>query len=382
MKRRVIVFATVIAFALSGCVSSDNQTSSTKSSGLKACIMVQDDKSVDSELTVDLANSVVQASKEITKTDKVNFTLYKDIKNDYKSVVKKTVSDKCNIVFGIGDYMTEAMTSIANTTPNVKFVSIASPFDTEKLTGKNTKSIVFETAQTGFLAGYLSAGMTRSGKVATFGLYASKSMTDYMDGYADGVAKYNADNGSAVEVLGWDRRKQKGVFVDDNVTSDLKTALKATGEYTKITAKYDEQIQQKSAQITKEMITKGADILMPALGQYSFSALETIKQSSGVNAIVTDRTNVEVLPAYSDVTLEVLSISVQKAMKNVLNSYKNGKFDTKPYIASLKNGGVSLSYNPQLENNIPQSLKDNINKLKEKIISGSLNVPLPVDKSH
>ena len=34
---------------------------------------------------------------------------------------------------------------------------------------KNLKPLVFDTAQAAFLAGYLAAGMTKTGKVGTFG---------------------------------------------------------------------------------------------------------------------------------------------------------------------------------------------------------------------
>ena len=55
----------------------------------------------------------------------------------------------------------------------------------------NVDSLVFNTVQDGFLGGYLAAGMTKTGKVATFGGQKLPTVTIYMDGFWDGVQYYN-----------------------------------------------------------------------------------------------------------------------------------------------------------------------------------------------
>ena len=49
----------------------------------------------------------------------------------------------------------------------------------------------FDTAQAAFLAGYLAAGYSKTGKVATYGGLKIPPVTIFMDGFADGVAHYN-----------------------------------------------------------------------------------------------------------------------------------------------------------------------------------------------
>ena len=49
-------------------------------------------------------------------------------------------------------------------------------------------ALLFNTAQDGFQGGYLAAGMTKTGKVATFGGQKLPTVTIYMDGFYDGVA--------------------------------------------------------------------------------------------------------------------------------------------------------------------------------------------------
>ena len=55
-----------------------------------------------------------------------------------------------------------------------------------------------------FLAGYLAAGMTETGIVATFGGINIPPVTVFMDGFVMGVAYYNEVKGTDVQVLGWD----------------------------------------------------------------------------------------------------------------------------------------------------------------------------------
>ena len=68
----------------------------------------------------------------------------------------------------------------------------------------------FNTAQGAFLGGYLAAGMTKSGKVATFGGADIPPVTIYMDGFWEGVQYYNSQKHTSVQVLGWNEGNQKG----------------------------------------------------------------------------------------------------------------------------------------------------------------------------
>ena len=96
--------------------------------------------------------------------------------------------------------------------------------------------------QDGFLAGYLAAGMTKTGKVATFGGEKLPTVTIYMDGFYDGVQYYNSKHGTHVQVLGWNESTQNGSF---------------TGNFTDQTA---------GQQLTQTFVTEGAAIIFPVAG--------------------------------------------------------------------------------------------------------------------
>ena len=118
--------------------------------------------------------------------------------------------------------------------------------------------------QDGFLGGYLAAGMTKTGKVATFGGIELPTVTIYMDGYWDGVQYYNTKHGTHVQVLGWNEQTQKGSF---------------TGDFTN---------QTKGQTLTQTFISEGADIIFPVAGNVGLGAAKAVQsadQAAGSNKV-------------------------------------------------------------------------------------------------
>ena len=101
----------------------------------------------------------------------------------------------------------------------------------------------FNTAQGGFLGGYLAAGMSKTGKVATYGGLNIPPVTIYMDGFWEGVQYYNKQKGKNVQVLGWDEANQKGGTFANSFTD-----------------------ANKGKQITQQFQQQGADIIFPVAG--------------------------------------------------------------------------------------------------------------------
>ena len=78
-----------------------------------------------------------------------------------------------------------------------------------------------------------------------------------MDGFADGVAKYNETKGKDVKVLGWDKAKQDGSF----------------------TGNFDNQDDGKK--LAQNLIDEGADIIMPVAGPVGLGAAAAQGQGGG-----------------------------------------------------------------------------------------------------
>jgi basic membrane protein A len=70
----------------------------------------------------------------------------------------------------------------------------------------------FHPEQAAFLAGYLAAGITRTGIVGAFGSVEDPEVTRMLQAFAAGVAKLNADRELAVPLLGWNPVDKRGLF--------------------------------------------------------------------------------------------------------------------------------------------------------------------------
>ena len=126
--------------------------------------------------------------------------------SDYVPNINTFLGEKCKIIVTVGFLMGPATESAAGAHPTQNFAIVDCSYASGCLTGKkhsNINQLVFNTVQDAFLGGYLAAGMTKTGKVATFGGQEFGTVTIYMDGYWDGVQYYNKQHHTNVQVLGW-----------------------------------------------------------------------------------------------------------------------------------------------------------------------------------
>src|SRR5262249_29005455 len=159
---------------------------------------------------------------------------------DYVPNINSFIAEKCGIIVTVGFAMGDATKAAAQKNPTQKFAII--DFSYPKVIN-NVNSLVFNTVEDAYLGGELAAGMTKTGKVGTFGGAPYPTVTIFMDGFWDGVQAYNAKHHTNVQVLGWNEKTQKGSF---------------TGNFTNTTL---------GRTTTATFISEGADIILPVAGQ-------------------------------------------------------------------------------------------------------------------
>jgi basic membrane protein A len=267
---------------------------------------------------------------------------------DYEPNLRGFVTKKCNFVLSVGGLMGPATTKLAAENSTQQFGIVDS-----NSSGPNVYPMQFATHQAAFLAGYLAAGYTKSGKVATFGGMKIPPVTIFMDGFADGVAHYNKTKSKAVQVLGWDRAKQTGSFIDDFGSTAKAKALGNT------------------------FVAQGADILLPVAGRAGEGAADVAKTSGGkVAAIWVDQDGCKSAAQYCDVFLTTVVKNITDSVKQAVVAGANGQpLAASPgYLGTLDNDGVSLAPYNQFESKVDQALKEEVTKLRDDIIAGTVKV--------
>jgi basic membrane protein A len=279
---------------------------------------------------------------------------------DYVPNINTFIGEKCNLIFTVGFNLNTATEAAAKAHPSQNFAIVDCSYASGCLTGTkvtNIDQLVFNTVQDGFLGGYLAAGMTKTGKVATFGGIELPTVTIYMDGYWDGVQYYNQKHGTHVQVLGWNEQTQKGSF---------------TGDFSN---------QTKGQTLTNTFISEGADIIFPVAGNVGLGAAKAVQQANAaagsqkVNMMWVDVDGCISAATYCPYFITSVEKGLVSAVKATVLSAANGTFKGGTYIGTLANGGAVLAPYHDFASKVPASLQSELATIKAGIENGTIQTP-------
>ena len=370
---RLAVITLAAALTLTGCgdrgdtpSSSDTPTETTSASpsptqsnpDFKAC-MVSDSGGFDDKSF----NQTSHDGLETAKTDLGIKTaqIESQSNSEYADNINALVQQDCNVITTVGFLLGEATEKAAKKNPDVDFSIVDFAYFDEKgnnVAPDNLRGLTFDTAGPSFLAGYLAAGMSKSGVVGTFGGLPIPTVTIFMDGYWEGVQYYNQENGKDVKVVGWDEKTQKGSFTEDF------------------------EDKTKGQAIAENMIQQGADVIFPVAGPAGLGGLQAAQDSNGqVKGIWVDTDGCVSAAEYCGVLLSSVMKGMDIAVGQSIKDSLEGNFTGEPYVGTLENEGVALAPYHELDSEIPQELKDQIEDIKQKLIDGEIEITSPPRRS-
>ncbi len=267
---------------------------------------------------------------------------------DFEKNLNAFIEEKCDIIISVGFLLGDATKAAAEANPDFKFSIVDYAYDP---TIPNVLGQVFQTDEASFLAGYLAAGMTKTGKVGTFGGLPIPTVTIFMDGFVRGVNYYNTQKGTAVAVLGYDLAdEKKGLF----------------------SMSFDDQAKGKELAIS--LMDEGADIIMPVAGPVGLGAAAAAKERGNVLIIGVDSDWFLTAADYAPITLTSVMKFMDVTTMNAIKSAMDGTFAGGVTVGTLKNGGVGLAGYHDLDATIPAELKAEVETLKAGIIDGSIKI--------
>ena len=260
----------------------------------------------------------------------------------YDENVKKFVDKKCTVIVGVGYALGDAITASAKANPGIKYIMVD-----EKSGAANVKGLTYKTNENSFLAGYMAAGYSKTGVVATFGGAPYPTVTIFMDGFAKGVQYYNDVKGKSVKVLGWDTKTQTGTFVGD----------------------FSNQVKAKEYSVAFE--AQKADIIFPVGGSLVVGTVENSLQSKKSIALWVDADAHLAAPKYDSVVMISVLKGLQGSVELAIKSVYDGTFTNAPYVGTLKNKGVGLTpLYGKYKTSIPASLQKEVAELAKDIADG------------
>ncbi len=327
----------------------DQKSVGPKHSDYKACMVSDaggfDDKSFNQVSYKGLTDAVQEFG--ISKAQ-----IESESNSDYEDNIEALVKQDCDLVVTVGFLLVQATLKAAKKHPDVHFAIVDHQYTKPAATKvPNLKGLIFNTGESAFLAGYLAAGLSKTGVVGEYGGLPIPPVQLYMDGFWEGVQHYNKVHQASVEVAGWNEKRQQGLFIGD---FEDKNKGKVTAE---------------------NLMAQGADILFPAAGNAGLGALQAAKDSGGkVNVIWLDADGCVSTPTYCEVIVTSSLKRMDLAVKQVIKTDLHDQFTGKPYVGTLENGGVGLAPYHQWSSKVPEALQQELEKVKQQLVDGEITV--------
>ncbi|GGC15036.1 BMP family lipoprotein [Cellulomonas carbonis] len=354
---RAAALATAAALALAACGSAPEETEETSSAGeggastdYKPCI-VSDAGGFDDKSFNQLSYEGVQQAAEELGAEMAE--VQSDSETDFQGNLESLVAEGCNTIVSVGFALSAATVESATANPEIQYVLVDdaadNDFDGQK-DAENIKPLLYDTAQAAFLAGYLAAGYSEAGKVGTFGGQPYPTVTIFMDGFKQGVDYYNSQNGTAVEVIGYQGGDQ-GSFTGGFEANDTAKGVAAG------------------------IIDQGVDVLLPVGGPIYQSAMDAIADSGREIAIIgVDADFYETDPSTQDLVLTSILKQMDVSVAETVTAAGEGTFDAEAYVGTLENGGVGIAPLHNFEDKVDPALVAEVEALQEAIIAGEVPV--------
>lgn len=270
--------------------------------------------------------------------------------SDLAPNVQAAVDTGCGFVLTVGFELAAATAEQAEANPDVQFAIVD-----EIVEAPNVRSIVFDTAQAAFLAGYTAASVSETGIVATFGGGNQPPVTLFMDGFAAGIDAYNEAKSADVQLLGWDPETQDGTF---------------TGDF--------ENVQLGQTQ-TQAFISQGADVILPVAGQVGEGSFRASLDAGGTALVIwVDNDGYDTLPAeFRPLLLTSVLKNTEDAVVGAVGDALDGTLSDEPIIGTLENGGVDIAPFHDLDARVTDETKAELEALRQQLIAGEITVDSP-----
>jgi basic membrane protein A len=265
---------------------------------------------------------------------------------DYEKNINAFLDEGCDLIVTVGFLLGDATKAAAEANPDQKFSIVDFAYDP---TLPNVLGQVFNTNEAAFLAGYVAAGVTKTGKIGTFGGIAIPTVTVFMDGYFLGAQYYNQKHGTSVQVLGWDpATPDAGLFTGNFESTDDGRAM---GE---------------------SLMDEGADIIMPVAGPVGLGTAAAVQERGGGYIIGVDTDWTQTAPDYAGITLTSVLKNMDITTLNAIQSVLDGTFAGGVTVGTLSNGGVGLADFHSLDSMVSADLKAELETVRAGILDGSI----------
>jgi basic membrane protein A len=263
---------------------------------------------------------------------------------DYAPNIQSWLDEGCDLIITVGFLLGTATQEAAEANPDQPFEIIDFAYDEGVV--PNVRGAVFGTTDAAFLAGYLAAGVSQTGVVATYGgIQIPCGVTCFMDGFVYGVRYHNQEKGTDVQVLGWNPEEQTGTFTGDFENAD------------------------NGRNVTQSFVDEGADVILPVAGPVGVGTAALAQELGDVWVIGVDADWFVTLPEYTDVILTSVLKGLDVAVFETIKDVAEGDFEGGTRLFTIAEDGVGLG---PINEAVDAELAAEIETIREGLVDGSI----------
>lgn len=271
---------------------------------------------------------------------------------DYEPFIEEFLREDYDLIVTVGFMLGDATAAAAEANQDAKFAIVDYAYDPPY---DNVLGLTYATDQAAFLAGYVAAAVSETGKVGTFGGIPIPPVTIFMVGFQSGVEYYNAQHGTNVEVLGWSNETGEGSFTGNFESTD------------------------DGRRYTESLMAEGADIILPVAGPVGLGSAAVCQETGECLLIGVDTdwyiSAPEFKETYLTSVLKNMDVSVFDAIKLVVEGTFEGGF----YSGTLANNGVGVAPFHDLADRVPAEVVTELETIKQGIIDGTIDTGWPLE---
>jgi len=334
----VVLLAAALSLVVAGCGGDDNEEGGGADTGaatageagggeaVKVCL-VTDIGGLNDRGFNSLANQGLErAASELGVETRV---LESHSDADYVPNLSECATQGFDLIISVGFLMGQATEDAAKQFPDTTFAIIDNAYENPE---PNLQGLVFKEQEVGYLVGYLAGLVTKTGTVSSVGGQKIPPVDRFIAGYKKGV-------------------------------TDAKAGAKTLNGYSQ-----DFVDQAKCKEVALDQIAKKSDVVFQVAGGCGLGALDAAKEK-GVWGIGVDADQ----SFLGDFILTSAQKKVDEAVFQTIEKLVNGEtVGGGTTVFGLAEDGVGLG---KVSPNVDQSLVDQVDEQKQKIIDGEIEIP-------
>lgn len=336
IKKKLLILIIVIPFILTACTNG-RITYVGSSPNVALIIAKRGDMNFNDSAIVGMKASVHDHGTVLTILEHNNQA------DNFEKVFLDAVKGYNHVVM-MSSMMKETVEKYASDYPDVKFFMYDGEVDWSKGNLNNVYCITYRANEVSYLAGYLAASMSETGKIGFVGGIDNNNIKDFAVGYLEGAKRQNPDIQIVVEYAQSFENVEKG------------------------------------KEIARAMVSNGVDIIFAAAGAVNTGVLEVLAENNkwmiGVDCD-------QYANFYASNQKQLAGRIITSATKNISGVLYQAieNYTTREVITGetkslgLKEAGVSLAKNDYYKQTVPQAVQEEIDDLEQKIISRKIVVP-------